>query len=55
MKKMSVKATQQANGGRWKCKYCGKKTTIWATMHWHQETAHWYDVIYNGYKYSWCW
>jgi len=56
MKKMSVKATQNANGGRRKCKYCGKKTACWITMRMHQNSAHWWEIVNGGgYGSTWCW
>ncbi len=55
MKRMSVKAMQQANGGRWKCKYCNKKYLTWLGACAHQNSAHWYDVVMKGMKISWCW
>ncbi len=55
MKKMSVKATQSANGGRWKCNYCGKKTILWYSCYHHQDVSHLSKVLFgNGHSISWC-
>lgn len=66
MKKMSVKATQNANGGRWKCGYCGAKYWSFKACVLHQEcpagrcfgnylgSANRYGKTMQL-KISWCW
>ena len=40
MKKMSVKATQNANGGSYHCDYCGQATWGASAMKSHQRAKH---------------
>ncbi len=64
MKRMSVKAMQQANGGRWKCNYCGQISWTITGVKSHQILRHnagsswipyWYVGMSRPFNYSWCW
>lgn len=55
MKKVNAEEARQVNGGRWKCKLCGKKTLTISGMHLHLAGYHaWYDGTGVSGNYSWC-
>lgn len=58
MRKMSVAATRNANGGRWKCGYCGAKYLVRFAIWGHQHLTPGrcsLNYALNGEKISWCW
>ncbi len=57
MKKMSVKATQQANGGYQKCNYCGHtfRNTLCVRLHQRCWCNGGLNYVFHGFNYSWSW
>ncbi len=53
MKVLSVSEMQVANGGRYKCGYCGKIKDNPFTMRYHQRT--WHAIYYIKYGYNFWW
>ena len=57
MKKMTVEATKQANGGRWRCNYCGAKYWTYGSCWGHQvlTTGRCCWTALGRVDISWCW
>lgn len=57
MKKMSIKTAQNANGGRWRCNYCGAKYWVYSAAWGHQNltTGRCVWKALGRTNISWCW
>lgn len=54
MKKVNIEEARQINGGRWKCKICGRKFLLLADVLWHLAGGEaWKGYSVSG-NYSWC-